>query len=251
MLFDWSSQAEGKPSIQWAAFYSDCEHEVLPVVLDDRITLTYNLYVSRGVGNLAGGQNISIDRTSIPLYKTLQSALWSRSFMPDGGILGIGLYHTYPMDNGKLLPQAFKGADFAIYETVSKLKLRFNLIRDLDMDRLRESAGWDDRDDCDPHSDWDEDYREYHERQEQGRYRDVKELEGIFLEGFGPPEDNSYNQFEGDEFLKSLLADNSAKKYYKGDITWLKSSSGSHLSHIYVAVSKTTSFRSTRLLFDH
>lgn len=214
-------------------------------MLGNRITLTYNLYVSRGVGNLAGGQNISIDRTSLPLYKTLQSALWSRTFMPDGGILGIGLYHTYPMDDGKLLPQAFKGADFAIYETVSKLKLRFNLIRDLDMDDMRESAGWDDR------FDWDADYLEYHERQEQGRTRDGKKLEGIFLEGFGSPEEISNNQFEGDEFLKSLLEDDSAKKYYEGDITWLKSSSGSHLSHIYIAVSKTTSSRRKRLIIAH
>jgi len=47
--------------------------------------------------------------------------------------------------------------------------------------------------------------------------RGDKKLEGIFLEGFGPPEDISDNQYEGDEFLKSLLADDSAKKYYEGD----------------------------------
>jgi len=154
VLFDWRSKANDEPSIQWAAFYSDCEHEVLPVVLGNRITLAYNLYVCRGVGNLAGGQIISIDRTSLPLYKTVQGALLSRSFMPEGGILGIGLYHTYPMDDGKLLPQAFKGADFAIYETVSKLKLRFNLIRDLNMYDM--NPNYDDDNDPYGDADWDE-----------------------------------------------------------------------------------------------
>ena len=39
---DWS--AEKGDAVQWAAFYSDCEHEVLEVVSGHRITLTYNLY---------------------------------------------------------------------------------------------------------------------------------------------------------------------------------------------------------------
>ncbi|KAL6059552.1 Fe2OG dioxygenase domain-containing protein [Balamuthia mandrillaris] len=30
--------------VKWAAFYSDCEHEILPVTEGHRITLTYNLY---------------------------------------------------------------------------------------------------------------------------------------------------------------------------------------------------------------
>jgi hypothetical protein len=42
VLFDWSSKKPG--SIQWAAFFSDCEHEVLEAMEGHRITLTYNLY---------------------------------------------------------------------------------------------------------------------------------------------------------------------------------------------------------------
>ncbi len=40
VMFDWSSSA----TTHWAAFYSDVEHEVLPVTSGHRITLTYNLY---------------------------------------------------------------------------------------------------------------------------------------------------------------------------------------------------------------
>jgi len=225
ILFDWSGQAEDQPSIQWAAFYSDCEHEVFPVVLGNRITLTYNLYASRGIDNLAGGQDISIDRTSLPLYKTLQSALWSKTFMPEGGTLGIGLYHTYPAADSRSLPKAFKGVDFAIYETVAKLKLRFNLIRDLDVVDT---------------SDSDDDWSEYRQSQSQARMRDGKKLEGIYLEGLGSLKDDD-RHYEDGEFLESLMRDENAKKYYEGDITWLRPSSGYELSHIYIAVSMSKS----------
>jgi hypothetical protein len=36
--FDLGSNIEDNSSIQWAAFYSDCEHEVLPVTSGHRIT---------------------------------------------------------------------------------------------------------------------------------------------------------------------------------------------------------------------
>lgn len=50
VTFDWSMSNRNRfdePSVNWAAFYSDCEHEVLPVATGYRVTLTYNLYVTR------------------------------------------------------------------------------------------------------------------------------------------------------------------------------------------------------------
>ncbi|SMR46687.1 unnamed protein product [Zymoseptoria tritici ST99CH_1A5] len=50
VLFDWSKSAnrgDAGPCIKWAAFYSDCEHEVHQVTAGHRITLTYNLQLSR------------------------------------------------------------------------------------------------------------------------------------------------------------------------------------------------------------
>lgn len=41
MTFDWGNNTQ---SIQFAAFYSDVEHEVLEVHSGHRVTLTYNLY---------------------------------------------------------------------------------------------------------------------------------------------------------------------------------------------------------------
>lgn len=43
-VFDWSLQAlPNEPVVQWAAFYSDCEHEVHEVNSGVRITAVYSL----------------------------------------------------------------------------------------------------------------------------------------------------------------------------------------------------------------
>ena len=44
----------GEPSeISWAAFYSDCEHEVRPVLDGNRVVLVYSLVLSSGTGELS------------------------------------------------------------------------------------------------------------------------------------------------------------------------------------------------------
>ena len=46
-MFDWSLTAPlHEPRVQWAAFYSDCEHEVHKVESGVRITVVYNLMTS-------------------------------------------------------------------------------------------------------------------------------------------------------------------------------------------------------------
>lgn len=46
ILHDWSQSPSSPPAIQWAAFYSDVKHEVLPVISGHRLTLTYNLFLA-------------------------------------------------------------------------------------------------------------------------------------------------------------------------------------------------------------
>ena len=43
VIFDWALSFQGSNCIQWAAFYCDVEHEILPVTSGHRITMTYNL----------------------------------------------------------------------------------------------------------------------------------------------------------------------------------------------------------------
>jgi hypothetical protein len=77
--FDWSKDSK---SIQWAAFYSDCEHEVLPVTSGYRVTLTYNLYYNKKGCQIPAISNWG--SSSLPLYEVFSEALQSENFMPHG-----------------------------------------------------------------------------------------------------------------------------------------------------------------------
>ncbi|PIA93152.1 hypothetical protein CB0940_05228 [Cercospora beticola] len=142
IVHDWSSSSSSNdndnaqqtaPSIHWAAFYSDCEHEVLPVTSGHRLTLTYNLFLAPGTGLLAFGR-ISppqlLDPKSLPLTKHLNSLLGVPTFLPTGGFLGIHLIHAYPHTHKDLhafVPNMLKGADMAIYESVTACNLHARL----------------------------------------------------------------------------------------------------------------------------
>lgn len=80
MEFDWSKNTR---DIQWAAFYSDCEHEVLEVTSGHRITLTYNLFARHGLGDLAGTASGSLLK-QLPLYNEVKVALENPLFMTNG-----------------------------------------------------------------------------------------------------------------------------------------------------------------------
>ena len=85
--FDWSSSST---TAQWAAFYSDVEHEVLPVTNGHRFTLTYNLYLT-----LPSCHPVSFDIAVNPLYKELLVALQMPHFMREGGTLGFFCHYRY------------------------------------------------------------------------------------------------------------------------------------------------------------
>jgi hypothetical protein len=76
-FFDFGSNVEDNSSIQWAVFYSDCEHEVLPVTSGHRITLTYKLYVSEHLGGIFHPQFPTADPKLYPLFQSISSMLSS------------------------------------------------------------------------------------------------------------------------------------------------------------------------------
>ena len=83
-LFDWSNL--GEAAIKWAAFYSDCEHEVLEVKSGHRITLTYNLYISENVGGILQ-RYPTVDPTLYPLYEGAKQMLEQPGFMKEGTLM--------------------------------------------------------------------------------------------------------------------------------------------------------------------
>ena len=78
--FNWSTDSS---NIQWAAFYSDCEHEVSQVTSGHRITLTYNLFLRRGLGEMVGSIS-TLNITQLPVYKEVKAALANSQFFPEG-----------------------------------------------------------------------------------------------------------------------------------------------------------------------
>ena len=123
VIFDWSSTPDHPAkAIKWAAFFSNIEHEILPVTSGHRVTLTYNLY-REGSEMLAPGLSISC-----PVFSTFKQhvlrALGNPHFMREGGILGFCCQHSYvfnTLNDQELLPSMLKGADYSIVVEVKSL----------------------------------------------------------------------------------------------------------------------------------
>ena len=114
-IIDWGQKAADK--IQWAAFYSDCEHEVLDVKSGHRITLTYNLYVRERIGGIIRHKQ-SVNSDVCGLSYKVKKLLRDPAFMTKGGMLGFYCEHAYAHTNRDLcrhLPYALKGVDAHIY----------------------------------------------------------------------------------------------------------------------------------------
>ncbi|KAI0655697.1 hypothetical protein C8Q70DRAFT_1017236 [Cubamyces menziesii] len=109
------AQNEG-PSVAYVAFFSDVEHEVMPVLSGYRVTITYNLFYVRdpspatGPTRLVAAEEERSERGDssvvVPpvlsaseqiLRSTLQSLLDDPTFLPEGGNLLFGLHYRYPL----------------------------------------------------------------------------------------------------------------------------------------------------------
>jgi hypothetical protein len=73
VVFDWASRR--LDTIQWAAFFSDCEHEILQVTEGHRVTLTYNLFwTNYGPAFMANHLEV-FDQESLHFYTALEKLL--------------------------------------------------------------------------------------------------------------------------------------------------------------------------------
>jgi hypothetical protein len=84
-VFDWGTLSTSSPmEVQWAAFYSDCPHEIFPVTTGNRITMTYNLMAASAPLSepqnidTTGGFDLQLRRyspfkPSLPTYISLKS----------------------------------------------------------------------------------------------------------------------------------------------------------------------------------
>ncbi|TVY40821.1 hypothetical protein LOCC1_G004633 [Lachnellula occidentalis] len=116
--------------LNWATFYSDCEHEVLEVEEGHRITLTYNLYCVENVGGVMQSHPTA-DASSFPLMQSAKDLLADDNFMRQGGTVGFYCAHMYAHNNKtseKLMPFALKGIDVAIFTAFRNLGLQLSVL---------------------------------------------------------------------------------------------------------------------------
>ena len=122
------------PMIGYVAFFSDVEHEVVPIISGHRVTLTYNLYFDDAEGTVSSSK-AAPEHPSLPpvpnenvFRETFQALLENPEFLPDGGTLAFGMRHVYPITHRGRYPTslnliygALKGSDAVVYQTARAL----------------------------------------------------------------------------------------------------------------------------------
>jgi len=116
-----NSEADPDSAIaSWITFFSDVEHEVLPVTEGYRVTLTYNLYRSTSPTEAA-----EVTLEGDDLKPAIQKALRDPAFFPQGGLLGFGLSHAYPVDKGTNIREVkLKGSDAILMNAFGAIGIR-------------------------------------------------------------------------------------------------------------------------------
>ena len=89
-----SPQKSESPRAAFVAFFGDIDHEVSVVKSGYRVTLTYNLYFGDGKSSIV--PPTIDDDTEAKIKKSLIALLNNQKFLPDGGLLGIGLSYNIP-----------------------------------------------------------------------------------------------------------------------------------------------------------
>ncbi|EIW85827.1 hypothetical protein CONPUDRAFT_98979, partial [Coniophora puteana RWD-64-598 SS2] len=108
-------------SVGYIAFYSDVEHEVMPVKAGHRVTLTYNLYFNNLVSVVPHPTE-----TEARLRTSISALVSDPTVLPDGGYLAFGLQHKYPLEANNyawVVKRYLKGADEILARACTALKL--------------------------------------------------------------------------------------------------------------------------------
>ncbi|KAK1593710.1 uncharacterized protein LY79DRAFT_658873 [Colletotrichum navitas] len=127
VVYDWSADSPAR--IQWAAFFSDCEHEVREVTEGHRVTLTYNLYWTPYGPTSMADQSVGLEEGSLLFYSSLESFYAVGISFPmltsaTGGRVGFTCTHASPHSSGsgaEGLRHGLKGIDMLLYQALKRL----------------------------------------------------------------------------------------------------------------------------------
>lgn len=119
-------------SVGFVAFYSDVEHEVAVVESGYRITLTYNLYyASDPTPQKSFGIRQDASLPGEAEFKVaFQKLLNDTAVLPEGGLLGFGLQHEYPVNERTRVSDLLcnlKGSDAVVRRVCEQLSLAAEL----------------------------------------------------------------------------------------------------------------------------
>jgi len=110
-----------EPSIGYVVFFGDVPHGVTPVKSGHCVTLTYELYLG-DVEPVSGNGPASGDLIPCAgeraFRENFEALLENPEFLPDGGTLGFGMKHVYPIkdkDDVKHVYDLLKGSDAVVY----------------------------------------------------------------------------------------------------------------------------------------
>lgn len=113
--------AAHEPSIGYVALLDDFEFEVMQVISGHLVTLTYDLYDDDGEpesGINGGAERLTLLPNERAFREEFKALLENPEFLPDGGTLGFGLRHVYPINSRgdiKYTMGAPKGSDAVVY----------------------------------------------------------------------------------------------------------------------------------------
>jgi hypothetical protein len=135
---------EQRPHVAYVAFFSDVDHEVAKVESGHRVTITYNLHFT---DKTPQPNTISALPPIEETFKqAMEGALADTTFLPDGGYLGFGFCHEYPIETGperpktdkvQLIARYLKGRDAAVRRVCTELGLKTRIVLD-----FKEKGEW-------------------------------------------------------------------------------------------------------------
>ena len=114
-----------EPSIGYVAFFGDVSHGVTPVTSGHCVTLTYELYLGdvEPVPENGPAPEDLVPRAHESAFReNFEALLENPEFLPNGGTLGFGLRHVYPIKSDiKHVYDLLKGSDAVVYRSARAL----------------------------------------------------------------------------------------------------------------------------------
>ncbi|KAG1837036.1 hypothetical protein DFJ58DRAFT_669173 [Suillus subalutaceus] len=118
------------PLVGYAAYFNEVEREIGSVISGHRLTLSYKLYFASGGDSLSTTMISALGPFEPSLKTALAEFVNDPKVLPNGGYLGFGLRHRYPVSSEMrvdTLRSCLKGSDAIITRVLNRLPLPWSI----------------------------------------------------------------------------------------------------------------------------